>query len=125
MDLAAWILNEINALDTALFWTIHLQLRTPFLDTIMPFFSHPYPFWKNIMILISAGLLIFGGRRVRIAMIMLIIAVGLTDIISSKILKEVFHRLRPYDALKGLTYHHVRSYAFPSSHAANSSAFAT
>jgi undecaprenyl-diphosphatase len=125
MEFINFIANEIRAFDISLFWTIHLQLRSHLLDIIMPFFSHPFRFWKYLGILIALGLLLFGGKRARIGIIMLILAVGLSDLICSHVLKELFHRLRPYDSLRGIPLGKVRSYAFPSSHAANVSAFAS
>lgn len=68
-----------------------------------------------------------GGRRGRSAVLLALLAVALSDLVSSQVLKPVFDRLRPCFALPESTLllaRQARSGSFPSSHAANSFAAA-
>lgn len=90
----------------------------------MPFITN----FKNFRIPFAIGavlLFIFGKKKERIFLIMLIGTVLIADFIASQILKNAFARIRPCNALQGvrLLVGCTGSYSFPSSHAVNVAVF--
>jgi membrane-associated phospholipid phosphatase len=111
-----------QTLDATLFHWVNLQLASPFFDAIMVFFSSP-PFFLPVL-LIACGIICWkGGARGRVCVLMLAVAVGLTDGVVCNALKHLIDRPRPFFSLVnvripagiGLT----DSGSMPSAHAAN------
>ncbi len=100
----------LTSLDGELFRLIHERLRNPFFDAVMPILSHPFPYWKVCACAVWLGLILFGRKRWRLTLLFMGIAIGLSDFLSSRVLKEIICRPRPLGG---------RTYSFPSSHAAN------
>jgi len=75
------------------------------------------------------ALIIWGGRRGRMAAVALVIAIALTDQICCSVLKPLVGRIRPCNALPPeqcrLLVGRSSAMSFPSAHAANSFAMAT
>lgn len=86
----------------------------------MKVLTDPGP-WKLPLFALAAGLFLLRGRRGAIALLALVLTVAVSDQLSSKVLKPIFHRSRPSVALADAhpLFGVRRSYAFPSSHAAN------
>jgi len=111
-------------------------LHTPFLDSIMWFFSQSkvwIPLYLAIFAFIFRKLNL---REASFALLRLLLVVGLADLISVKLFKEVFQRLRPSHnpEISGLLHLHKYNdgqfytgglYGFVSSHAANTFALAS
>ena len=104
-------------------------LHTPWLDKIMYWITNKYvwfPFYLLIIILISWR---FKWKGIS-GIILIIIAIGLVDYITSGIMKPFFERLRPchnpdIDNIVHLVTHCGGKFGFASGHAANSFALAT
>jgi len=66
-------------------------------------------------------LLIFGGKRGRIAVALLLVGITLSDQLCNSLIKPLVGRIRPCNALENvhLLINCTRSFSFPSSHATN------
>jgi len=105
----------IDEADRWLFHQIYFQWRHSWLDAVIPFFSNPFSHYKFVLLSMACLLIIFSGRRMRQTIIFLLLAVAITDLVSSQILKKLYGIARPMAYLG----HAVMGYSFPSSHAAN------
>ena len=120
------MLEFILEIDTALFYFINVTLANPFFDWFMPFITekkHWFPVWGILII----GLLWKGGKKGRIAVVLIIPVIFLSDQLSAHVLKPLIARQRPCVTLPDV-YMLVdikRSLSFPSAHAANFFAVAT
>jgi len=100
-------------------------MKNVYFDIIMPFLTNPKNFY--IIFLILWFLMVFSSKyKYRIAGWTIIIAVAISDFLSSKILKFLILRQRPFEVLPDV-YKLVSSAgpSFPSSHAVNSFTVAT
>lgn len=107
----------LQELDLSLFNMINKGWSHPALDI---FFSFWTDIQKNpVFIALVAAMLLFIGfkKRWKTLFILLSCVAGsyLADVINSKILKQIFERPRPVDAILRTVHH--SSYSFPSSHA--------
>lgn len=119
------ILTEI---DGALFELLNKQLTHPVLDSAMTFITTQEN-WYPILLGIWIAMIIWGGKRGRIAAAALVVAVAAADQVTCSIMKPLFRRARPCNALAPwqlrLLVDRSRAFSFPSAHAANSFAIAT
>ena len=122
------MINQLVAIDTALFVFLNSKLTHPVLDSVMPFITHQEN-WYPVLIGLWLALIIWGGRRGRMAAVALVIAIALTDQISCSVIKPLVERVRPCNALSPtqcrLLVGRSSAWSFPSAHAANSFAMAT
>ncbi len=112
-------------LDISLFYFINHNLKNSFFDFLMPIVTNVKNFYLVFFILWL--LMIFSKNyRFRIAGWTILITLIFSDILSSKILKHIFLRPRPFETLEGV-YKLVCSAgpSLPSSHAVNSFTAAT
>ena len=87
--------------DQQLFFWINRQAISPCLDQFMPWISDPKAFYP----LLGGGsllLLIFGGFRGRIFLLLMILALAIGDAGIGWTIKRTVHRPRPYQALAGV-----------------------
>ena len=104
-------------------------MANPVFDVVMPFITNKNNF--NIpFILIILGLLIFGGKKGRIAVLLGLVIVTLSDQFSSAVIKPLVGRIRPCHPdflIEGARYliGTKTSFSFPSSHAVNMASTAT
>ena len=122
-------MTEVLAeIDRALFALLNGTLTHPVLDTVMTFITTQEN-WYPVLLGLWIALLIWGGRRGRIAAAALVVAVAATDQMTCSVLKPLFHRVRPCNALAPeevrLLVDRSKAFSFPSAHAANSFAMAT
>jgi undecaprenyl-diphosphatase len=123
-------LQKLEQFDRWLFMLINDQLKNSFFDTVMPYLRNAY-FWTPLYLFIILFVIINFKTRGWWWFLLFLCTVSLTDILSSKILKESFERLRPcsdpdfmqHDRL--LVNHCSGGYSFTSSHAANHFGMAT
>lgn len=117
--------ESIIALDRSLFRLINQDWVSRFLDELMPIITNER-IWLPL-IFASWFYLFFAqcGKRRGLAL-MLLVGVGATDIISSHFIKKTVRRQRPCitEPDARMLICKKRSMSFPSSHAANTSAFA-
>jgi undecaprenyl-diphosphatase len=112
--------------DRIIFQFINGYFINPIFDFLMPFISERNN-WILLYVFLWFFLIIKGGKKGKIFVILIIFAIIASDQISSSILKPLVNRLRPCHELEG-----VRilvgcggKLGFPSSHAANYFAAAT
>jgi undecaprenyl-diphosphatase len=114
------ILERIVYWDTALFFFLNVKVQNGFLDFLMPILTN-LNYWRIPLALMAIALAIFGKRRGRIAIALLIIGIAVSDQICNSLIKPLVGRLRPCNALENvrLLVNCTRSFSFPSSHATN------
>lgn len=117
-------MEALQHLDTALLYQVN-GAHHPLLDALMLFVTD-IKRTGLVLLVIWGGLLWKGGAKGRTVAFLLIPLILLTDQLSSHVLKELFGRVRPCEALEGVrTIDGCRhSASFPSSHAVNTFAAA-
>jgi undecaprenyl-diphosphatase len=118
-------MQVLVSIDTSIFLFINQTLANIVLDIIMPFVTN-LDNWRIPIVIIWLLLIWKGGKKGRIAAILLIPVLTMSDYTSSSILKPLFGRIRPCHALENvrLLVNCGSGLAFPSSHATNISAVA-
>src|SRR5277367_2336205 len=114
------MIGWLHSVDVWLFRLINLSWSNRFFDWLMPFVSTS-PWFACILILIALGLLIKGGARGRICVLMLALALCLGNWLVCDSIKHAVGRSRPFLVIPDV---HLRigmggSFSMPSSHAAN------
>ena len=120
------MIESIQAWDHAFFVHMNGQWVHPLLDTVMPFITNAKN--TNLFLLLVALILIARFRLYGVkAIIAALIATGLADLTSSRLIKHSVGRSRPQFVMSEvrLLVPPTGSPSFPSSHASNSFAAAT
>lgn len=123
------MINFLYNIDRAVFLFINRDTANPVFDVFMPFITNKNNF-NILFVLIILGLLIFGGKKGRIAVLLGLVIVTLSDQLSSAVIKPLIGRIRPchpdflIDGARYLIGTKI-SFSFPSSHAANMASAAT
>ena len=122
------MIQELFKLDYRLFFFINGKFHNDLLDLILPFFRNKF-FWSPLYLFIIAFLLLNFRKKGIIIILSMILAVTISDQLSSSIIKPIFHRDRPCNDIYLQEY--VRQlvscgngFSFPSSHASNHFAIA-
>ena len=108
-------------LDNKLFNFFNSKVSNSIFDFVFPIITDQ-DFWTLPILCLIIYLLIGRGKTGKISVLLLLIAVGLSDFISASILKPYFERLRPsHSEIEGLILlvNKGGKYGFVSSHAAN------
>jgi len=110
----------LQNIDVQLFYFINVTLANPVTDKLMPFITER-EHWFIFFAIMWLAMLFNGGNRGKIAAILILITITVSDQTSSSILKDFFSRVRPCNVLDGvhLLVNCTGSYSFPSSHAVN------
>lgn len=113
-------------IDTSLFYFINKTLANPLTDKVMPFIT-ANDNWMLVYIILLGWLFIKGGAKGRVAVIMALLLVTVTDQVNSFIIKDFFQRIRPCNALPNvhLLVNCTDAFSFTSSHAINNFGAAT
>lgn len=116
----------LSAIDTAVFLFLNKTVANPIFDFLMPIVTESDN-WTIPLALIVLALLIFGGKKGRIAVILVVFIVTLSDQLSSHVFKPWIGRIRPCFVVEGVRQliRQSKSFSFPSSHASNMTAVAT
>lgn len=117
------MIQSIQNLDTGALLYIQDFLRTPFLNTIMIFFSTI----GNIGLLwIVLGLVLLIPKHTRRGGFDMLMCLAVAYIINDFVIKDLVVRARPYDTIEGLKIlvDPLKSHSFPSGHANSSFAAA-
>ena len=116
----------LQSLDEVLFHFINGNLANPVTDKLMPFITER-DHWFIFYILVWLYLFIEGGARGRIAALLILPLILITDQTANNIIKPFFQRIRPCHVLEDvhLLINCSESLAFPSNHAVNNFAAAT
>jgi undecaprenyl-diphosphatase len=113
-------------IDASLFYFINKTCANPLTDKVMPFITESNH-WMLVYIILLGWLVIKGGAKGRVAVVMALLLVVVTDQVNSFYIKDLFHRIRPCNALQGvhLLVNCTDSFSFTSSHAINNFGAAT
>lgn len=119
------MIEFIQNIDTALFYFFNTTLANPVFDRIFPFITENSN-WILVYVFFLVWMIWRGGKRGRIAAAALFVAILICDPFCSRIVKEIFGRIRPCSALDDvrLLVGCGAGKSFPSSHAANNFAAA-
>jgi len=112
-------MGTIARFDTAVFHMVNSRLTAGWLDSLMPYVTEKFNFLGAIIVA-AALTLILGKKKDRWGLLLLVFVVLSSDFLSN-VLKHIFMRTRPCNALDGvrLLAGCSHSYSFPSSHAVN------
>ena len=107
-------------LDTSLFFFFNTKIANPVFDWIMPIITNQWV-WAIPILLCWFGMIIFGGKKARIAAVIILIATGSSDAICYRVIKPTVKRIRPSHQFADarLLVGKGGKYSFPSNHAAN------
>ncbi|MFQ5447037.1 MAG: phosphatase PAP2 family protein [Saprospiraceae bacterium] len=116
-------MTELLQWDEQVFHLINCGWHNPFFDAVLPLLRNKYTWFPLYLFLLSFLLLNFKKQGIY-WLIALALTVGITDAVSSHLIKKNVKRARPckvYDAPADihLLVHCGSGYSFPSSHAAN------
>jgi len=119
-------LEIFQKIDEALFYFINVDLANYLTDKLMPFITERDN-WFIFYALTWLYLVFKGGKKGRVAAILIIPLILLTDQVSDNFIKPYFQRIRPCHTLAGvrLLVGCTDAYSFPSIHAVNNFAAAT
>ena len=119
-------LSFLLQLDTTLFSFFNQVVANRLFDFIMPIITEERN-WAIPIAIVWLLLIIKGGKRGRIAAILIIPTLILTDQLSASVFKPLIQRVRPCHSLEyvRLLVNCGGKYAFPSSHATNIAGAAT
>lgn len=122
-------MNFLIALDKAGFLFINRSLANPVFDAVMPIITNA-DYWRIPLFAAWLALMIFGGKRGRIAGLLAVIVLAMSDQLSSAVVKPLVGRLRPCHPdvlIEGGRFlmGQKTSFSFTSSHAANNASVAT
>jgi undecaprenyl-diphosphatase len=116
----------LYSIDRTVFLFFNRTVANPVFDFIMPIITE-LDYWRIPIFLMLLALLIFGGKKGRIVVLLVAIIVTMSDQLSSHVIKPLVGRTRPCFVVEGvrLLIHQSRSFSFTSSHASNMAAMAT
>jgi len=119
------MLDFFYSLDLAVFYLFNHSLSTPVLDKFFSILTNVNNWYIAYIILLG---IVFkkGGLRGKIAVVLVILLIVATDQLGHKVIKEIFQRIRPCNALTDVItpLGCNGTYSFPSNHALNNFAAA-
>lgn len=118
-------LDILQHYDTVLFLFLNHLVANPIWDRFWVIIT-TQTYWIVPLLIVWLLLIWKGGKRGRTAAILVVLAVGLSDVVSARVLKPGIGRLRPCYELENvrLLVSCGGRHGFPSSHAANTFAAA-
>ena len=115
-------MDHLLQTDTSLFYFINNTMQNSLFDRIMPVITDIH-YWKIVILIVWLALIVKGGNKGRVAAILVIVVVGLSDLLIAQVIKPVVARIRPCNVLPHVNLlvgcGGLESYSFPSSHASN------
>ena len=114
------LLQSLIELDAYLFFLLNYKAQNAVLDFLMPILTN-LDYWRIPIGLLAVLLLIFGKKKGRIAVLLLILGITLSDQLCNNVCKPLVGRVRPCNVLDNvhLLINCTKSFSFPSSHATN------
>jgi membrane-associated phospholipid phosphatase len=114
------MIGWLQSVDVRLFRLVNTTWSNSFFDRLMPWLSDS-PWFTCILVVMALVLLVKGGVRGRLCVLMMALALGLGDAMLCDALKHGVERLRPFRTLPdvNLRIGMGDSFSMPSSHAAN------
>jgi undecaprenyl-diphosphatase len=119
------MLDFLYSIDLSIFFFINHNLSTIFLDKFFSLITDVTKWYIAYVILLGI-LFRYGGKKGRVAAVAVILLIICTDQLGAKLLKELFQRVRPCNALADVLtpLGCTGSFSFPSNHALNNFAVA-
>ncbi len=113
-------LQKAVEIDTNLFFLLNTKAQNVVFDFLMPILTN-LDYWRIPLILLAISLLVFGKKRERIAVLLLVFGITLSDQVCNSLLKPLVARARPCNVLENvhLLVDCTKALSFPSSHATN------
>ncbi len=112
----------LKDIDIYLFYAINKGIKSGFLDFLMPFITD-YRNWYLIILLAIIIFIIKDWKEGLVTILLIIVAVSISDYLNSHIIKSLFGRVRPCRELPIETMYLIigcpHNPSFPSSHASN------
>jgi len=120
------MLDFFYSIDLAIFYFFNHNLSTGSLDRFFSIITNVNNWYIAYIILLGIAFT-KGGLRGKIAIAMIILLIIVTDQLGHKVIKEIFERIRPCNALSDVLapLGCNGTYSFPSNHALNNFAAAT
>lgn len=114
------LLEKAIQIDTSLFFFLNHKVQNVVFDFLMPILTN-LDYWRIPFILLAIFLLVFGKKNGRIAVLLLVLGITLSDQVCNNVLKPLVGRVRPCNVLENvhLLINCTKSFSFPSSHATN------
>lgn len=128
--LASTVWEQLDIWDKRLFIKLNSGWTNSFFDIVLPYFRDSV-FWAPLYLFFLAFIVLNYGKKGLWWGIAFVCTVAIADMVSSRIFKEGFERLRPcrdpffFDHVRLLVKHCSGGYSFTSSHAANHFGMAT
>lgn len=122
--------ERLESWDRWLFVQLNSRYTNSFFDFILPYFRDSV-FWAPLYIFMLTYVLLNYGKKGWWWSVAFLCTVAIADMVSSRIFKEAFERLRPcqdpvfFENVRLLLKHCSSSFSFTSSHAANHFGIAT
>jgi undecaprenyl-diphosphatase len=113
------IFSYIKTIDTWLFRVVNTGMSNPVFDWLMPVLTTGSNWYAAILVILF--LVVIRGKEQGVKTVILIFLVlGISDGMTSHVIKPLVHRLRPFETLANIhQLVNAYGYSFPSSHAAN------
>ncbi|MCK9212130.1 MAG: phosphatase PAP2 family protein [Ignavibacteriaceae bacterium] len=110
----------LKQLDLIIFYFFNHALSSGILDLFFSFITN-VRHWFPVYIIALLYLVFKGGRKGRIAAVLVLLLVATTDQLGARVIKEIFQRLRPCNALSDVLtpLGCTGTFSFPSNHALN------
>jgi membrane-associated phospholipid phosphatase len=117
------VFNALRNWDFLAFEYVHVKWHNAFLDTVLPFLRNQY-FWAPVYIFLAIFMYEHFKQKGLNWILFFVLSFGVGDVISAKLLKPIFGRVRPcIDPYWAEVHRHIvpNSYgkSFPSTHATN------
>jgi undecaprenyl-diphosphatase len=119
------MIEFLYSIDLSIFYFINHTLSSPFLDRFFSILTNVNNWYIAYIILL--GISFFkGGSKGKLAVLGVILLIFVTDQLTHKVIKEIFERARPCNALPDVLtpLGCTGSFSFPSNHAVNNFAAA-
>jgi undecaprenyl-diphosphatase len=119
------MINFLYSIDVSVFYFINHSLSCGALNKFFTIITNVNNWYIAYIILLGISF-VKGGRKGKIAAIGVLLLILLTDQVSARIIKEIFHRIRPCNALINVItpLGCNGTFSFPSNHAVNNFAAA-
>jgi undecaprenyl-diphosphatase len=117
--------DTLYAIDLAIFYFINHGLSAPFLDKFFSTITNVNN-WYIAYVILLLICFVRGGKRGKIAALLVIVLIAVTDQLGHKVIKELVQRIRPCNVLTdAITPLGCQgTFSFPSNHAVNNFAAA-
>ncbi|MFC2133455.1 phosphatase PAP2 family protein [Bacteroidota bacterium] len=119
------MVDFLYSIDVAIFYFINHTISNPLFDKFFPFITE-INHWYLVYFILWCIAFFKGGRTGKVAAVLVLILIAASDQLNSTLLKNLFGRIRPCNALPDVNILAgcTGSYSFPSSHAVNNFAVA-